>query len=117
MEEQTIPLTDYRSDKILDSNEKKEKAKRRVRKERKKRKKSDKRARKNARKYQKLKAELKAERLVNTERERRYQAEADRKILAALLRISCSVNGGNWPSLTELPEPPLGYAEGGAANL
>ena len=113
MEEQVAPLPDYRSGKIPDPNQKKGKAKKRARKEAKKRKKSDKRAKKEARKCQKLKTELKAERLANAERERRYQAEADMKILAALLRISYSVNGVQLPPLSELP---LGYPGGSEAD-
>lgn len=117
MEMETHPLDNYHGGKFPDFHKQgKGKGKKKSRKERKKVKKLEKMLQIEMSKSKKRKIRLKAEQLANTERERRYQAEADRKILAALLRISCSVTGVQFPPLPELPEPHLEYLGGGAAD-
>ena len=90
-----LPLEDYRGNTTADANNPKHRKKK---KNKKKLKKLKKKLNNQKKKTRKSKSELKAERQLNIERDRRYQAEADLKCIIAMLQI---YSGASLPALPE----------------
>ena len=89
------PLEDYHGNTTADANNPKHRKKK---KNKKKLKNLKKKLENLKKKTQKSKLELKMERQLNIERDRRYQAEADLKCIIAMLQI---YSGASLPALPE----------------